>query len=130
MPKVLVIEDDPVLAQLTTYVLEREGIETATASDGPSGLAAIAELRPEVVIVDLTLPGMPGDEVCRRVRRDPRFAHTHLIIVSAVDESEGRRRAREAGADAFVCKPCDPDRVVVAVREGFAGRAASAASAS
>lgn len=126
--RVVVIEDDPTIAKLTEYVLAREGYEVVIASDGPSGLDAIRMHRPVAVLLDLTLPGLSGDDVCRAVRADPAIAHTFLVVVTARDEFEVRQRARDAGADAYACKPCDPDRLVELVDQGFA--AASEATSS
>jgi len=118
--RVLLIEDDPTIAKLTEYVLTREGYDVIIAGDGPGGLASIRTHRPTAVLLDLTLPGLSGDEVCRAVRQDPEIADTFLIIVTARDEHEVRHRAREAGANAYVCKPCDPDRLVALVEKAFA----------
>jgi len=118
--RVLLIEDDPTIATLTEYVLAREGYDVIIAGDGPEGLAAIRTHRPTAVLLDLTLPGMSGDEVCHAVRQDEQIADTFLIVVTARDEHEVRRRAREAGADAYACKPCDPDRLVALVEQAFA----------
>jgi len=119
-PKVVLIEDDVTIAKLTEYVLAREGYDVVVAVDGPTGLAAIRTHRPVAVLLDLTLPGLSGDEVCRAVRADPPIADTFLILVTARDELEVRQRARDAGANAYACKPCDPDRLVELVEEGLA----------
>jgi DNA-binding response OmpR family regulator len=118
--RVLLIEDDATIAKLTQYVLTREGYEVIVATDGPEGLAAIRTHRPTAVLLDLTLPGLNGDDVCRAVRQDAEIADTFLIIVTARDEHEVRHRAHEAGADAYACKPCDPDRLVELVERAFA----------
>ena len=120
------IEDDEVIAKLTEYVLAREGYEVIVAHDGPEGLAAIAEHRPAVVLLDLTLPGTSGDEVCKTIRNHPRIGDTFVVVMTARDEMEARQRARDAGADAYACKPCDPDRMLEIVARGFAASGAPA----
>jgi DNA-binding response OmpR family regulator len=117
---VVLIEDDPSIAKLTEYVLERAGYTVVTARDGTSGLEAIRSSRPFAVLLDLTLPRLSGDEVCRAVRSDPSIADTFLIVVSARDESDVRKRAAAVGANAYVCKPCDPDDIVEVVDRAFA----------
>lgn len=109
---VLVIEDDPSLAQLITYMLSREGYEALCFSDGDDGLAAVRRYRPKIVILDLTLPGMSGDEVCRAIRRDPDLRDTFVLVTTALDDHEARQRVREAGANCYMCKPFDPGRLV------------------
>jgi DNA-binding response OmpR family regulator len=109
---ILVIEDDASLAQLIVYMLSREGFEALCFSDGDEGLAAVRRYRPKIVILDLTLPGMTGDDVCRAIRRDPELRDTFVLVTTALDDHEARQRVREAGANCYMCKPFDPGRLV------------------
>ena len=123
---VVLIEDDPSIAKLTEYVLERAGYTVVVAADGAKGLEAIRASKPFAVLLDLTLPRLSGDEVCRAVRADPSIAQTFLILCTARDESEVRKRAQAAGADAYICKPCDPDDIVALVDRALASTAPAA----
>jgi two-component system phosphate regulon response regulator PhoB len=129
---VLVIEDDASLAQLIVYMLTREGFEPLIFTDGDEGLVAIRRYRPKIVILDLTLPGLSGDEVCRAVRSDPELRDTFVLVTTALDDHEARQRVRDAGANCYMCKPFDPVRLVELIEnvlEDKPGAAAAAASA-
>jgi DNA-binding response OmpR family regulator len=104
-------------------MLSREGYDIVLATTGGAGIEAIRTHRPVAVLVDLTLPDMTGDDVCRAVRADPSIASTYLVILTARDEMEARNRARQCGADAYACKPCDPDRLVELIEQGFGAAA-------
>ena len=109
---ILVIEDDPSLAQLIVYMLSREGFEALSFSDGEEGLAAVRRHRPKILILDLTLPGMKGDDICRAIRQDSDLSGTFVVVMTALDDREARQRVRDAGADCYMCKPFDPCRLV------------------
>ena len=122
---VVVVEDDPAIGKLTEYMLSREGYDIVLATGGRAGIEAIRKHRPIAVLVDLTLPDMTGDDVCRAVREDSAICNTYLVILTARDEMEARNRARQCGADAYACKPCDPDRLVELIEQGFGAAAAA-----
>ena len=125
---ILVIEDDTSLAQLIVYMLSREGFEPLSFSDGESGLEAIRRYRPKIVILDLTLPGRSGDDVCRAVRKDPALRDTFVLVTTALDDHEARHRVREAGANCYMCKPFDPIRLVELIEDVLGAKPDSAAS--
>jgi DNA-binding response OmpR family regulator len=116
-PSVVVVEDDRSMALLVVYMLEREGYRVASAADGAAGLAAVRELRPRVLVLDLTLPEMSGDDVCRAIRSDPELRDTFVLVMTALEDTEARRRVRDAGADCYMCKPFDPVRLLAIVRD-------------
>lgn len=103
--RVLMIEDDPESCYLQSYLLRRHGFEVITAHEGKSGLRLGQHMRPDVVLVDVELPGMDGVELLKRMRKDESMKDRVMIVVSASCELETRARAFEAGADAFICKP-------------------------
>jgi DNA-binding response OmpR family regulator len=125
--EILVIEDDPSLAQLIVYMLSREGFETLSFADGEEGLDAVRRYRPKILILDLTLPGMRGDEICRAIREDPELCGTFVVVMTALDDREARQRVRDAGANCYMCKPFDPSRLVDVIDDALrsAGAAAS-----
>jgi len=107
--RVLVVDDDRVIQQLLEVNLELEGYEVvATAADGKEALEKIAELKPDLVILDIMMPKMDGLEVCRRLRADPELAGIPVILLSARAQDMDIREGLEIGASAYLTKPFDP----------------------
>ena len=104
-PTVLVIEDDPANRALLTAQLERAGYRAVTAADGPSGLAAALETAPDVVLLDIGLPGMDGLEICRRLRADPRTVAMPVVLLTGRTSVDDVVAGLDAGADDFLAKP-------------------------
>jgi putative two-component system response regulator len=104
-PTVLVVEDDPSNRVLLTRLLERAGYRPVTAVDGPSGLAAAFELAPDVVLLDVVLPGMDGLEICRRLRADPRTVALPVVLLTGRTSVDDVVAGLDAGADDFLAKP-------------------------
>jgi DNA-binding response OmpR family regulator len=111
---ILVVEDEPVIAELLRSYLVRDGFEVRVATDGESGLTAIAHHHPAAVILDVGLPGIDGTEVCRRLRTDQNW--TPVLFVTARDDEVDRVLGLELGADDYVTKPFSPREVVARVR--------------
>jgi DNA-binding response OmpR family regulator len=111
---VLVIEDEASIAELITLYLERDGFGVAWRTDGPAGLAAVADERPVLVLLDLMLPGLDGFEITRALRAGPE--RVPLIIVTARDEEADRVLGLELGADDYVTKPFSPRELVARVK--------------
>ncbi len=109
----LVVEDEPDIARLVQQYLERDGFHVALASDGPQALELFGRLRPDVVVLDLMLPGLDGWEVCRRIREGP---PTAVVMLTARDAVEDRVAGLELGADDYVTKPFSPRELVARVR--------------
>lgn len=114
--RVLVVEDEPDLAELLRFHLEQEGFSVQTCSSGDQVLVHVRRNRPDVILLDLLLPGMPGLEVCRRLRSDPELAAVPLIMVTAKAEEADRIVGLELGADDYVSKPFSPRELVARVR--------------
>ena len=113
--RVLVVDDDRSLSTLLVSMLSREGYEVASVGDGIGGLAAVRRFRPNVLVLDLGLPGLSGDDVCRAVRAESEIAGTFVLVLTALDDSEARSRVRDAGADCYMCKPFEPSRLLAVV---------------
>lgn len=113
---VLCIEDDADIRELIRYNLEREGFRVLEAASGEEGLAAVRSSRPDLILLDLMLPGIQGLEVCRRLRSHDDTAATPLIMVSAKGEEPDVVAGLEMGADDFVAKPFSPRELVARVR--------------
>ncbi|QDV36527.1 PAS domain S-box protein [Tautonia plasticadhaerens] len=115
--RILIVDDNVDAAVVMARVLARiHGQEVEVAHDGPSALEVAARFRPEVVLLDIGLPGMDGHEVARRLRGLPEFERTPLVALTGWGQEADRRRSREAGFDHHLVKPVDPDHLVELLR--------------
>jgi DNA-binding response OmpR family regulator len=115
-PRILVVEDVPVMLAVLRMRLEAEGFQVVAARDGVEALEQAREMTPDLMLLDLMLPRLPGERVCQELRADARTRALPIIVVSArVGEAE-RLRALAAGADAFVTKPYDVGALVREIR--------------
>jgi putative two-component system response regulator len=114
--RILIADDEQTIRFVLSQMLEREGLEVATASDGEAALALFEELRPDLVIVDIVMPRLSGFEVCRRIKADPENRLTPVIIVTSSSAAENRMKGLEAGADDFLAKPVDRLEMIARVR--------------
>ena len=105
LPTVLVVEDDQPNRILLTRLLERAGYRAVTATDGPSGLAAAFEVDPDILLLDVGLPGMDGLEICRRLRADPRTVALPVVLLTGRTSVQDVVAGLDAGADDFLAKP-------------------------
>jgi CheY-like chemotaxis protein/nitrogen-specific signal transduction histidine kinase len=110
--RVLVVEDNPDARETLTLLLENWGHHVEQASDGESALARAAAVPLDVALVDVGLPGMDGYAVAERLRAIPACAHLRLVALTGYSRAEDRRRAGEAGFDAYLVQPVDPDQLV------------------
>ncbi len=117
MPKkVLIVEDDPGVSRFFSFSLESEGYEVSTAMNGLEGLnKARAEL-PDVIILDIMLPGLDGFEVCHRLRSDPKTARIPIVMTSAKGQEVDREMALKVGANRFLNKPVEYEDLIDAVK--------------
>ena len=114
---VLVVDDDSSTLRLLGYMLERGGFQVKMAGDGEDGLAMAYQQPPDLVILDVMMPGLNGYQVCERLRADPRTAHVPIIILTARSQRIDQQTALEAGADLYLSKPITPDQLVEKVNE-------------
>ncbi len=105
MSHILLIEDDPDLVALLSHHLRRRGHEVSVAFDGSEGYVAAVRNRPDVVVLDLLLPGFTGHEVLHLIRTNPEIRRTPVLVLSALDSEEEKSRVRARGADAAIGKP-------------------------
>ena len=113
--KILIIEDERDIADLIRFNLERAGYETTMAYDGVTGEELALKERPDLVILDLMLPGKDGYSVFKELRRDNRTSHTPVLILTARAQTEDRIKGLEAGADDYLTKPFSPKELVLRV---------------
>jgi DNA-binding response OmpR family regulator len=111
--RVLVVDDEPTVREVVQQYLEREGYRVQVATDGPGALAALAAEAPDLVVLDLMLPGVDGLDVCRQVRAK---GSTPIIMLTAKGHESDRIVGLELGADDYVVKPFSPRELVARVR--------------
>jgi CheY-like chemotaxis protein len=105
MARVLVADDEPMTAEMFALMLAFRGYEATCASDGVEALLRARELKPDVVLLDVIMPGLEGEAVAQLLRADPELSACRIVLFSSADEAEVRWR--EAGADLFLQKPVD-----------------------
>jgi CheY-like chemotaxis protein len=110
MPLVLLIEDNADAREALRVLLELDGYDVEAAADGPQGVEIARAKRPAVALIDIGLPGIDGYEVARRLRELP-GPRSFLVALTGYSDPDDRRRAEEAGFDAHVVKPVDPDEL-------------------
>jgi two-component system cell cycle response regulator len=126
--RVLVVDDNLFNVKLLEARLQIAAYEVATAFGGEEALAKVAAFKPDLVLLDVMMPGMDGYEVCRRLRANPQTSRLPVVLVTALDKESDRATGREAGADDFLTKPVEDDVLFPAIRRQLEG-AASGSSA-
>jgi DNA-binding response OmpR family regulator len=111
---VLVVDDDPTVSDVVRRYLEQDGCRVRLAADGLNALAAVAAERPDLVVLDLMMPGLDGLEVCRRLRH--RLPDLPVVMLTALGEEADRVIGLEVGADDYVTKPFSPRELVLRIR--------------
>jgi len=115
-PDLLLIEDDEAIAELIVWHFAREGFSVRQTPDGEQALILVEERVPDIVLLDWMIESLPGIEVCRRLRRNPKSANVPIIMLTARGEEEDRIRGLETGADDYVTKPFSPRELVARVQ--------------
>lgn len=113
MTRVLIVEDEESLADPLAYLLNKEGFETTVVTDGPSALAEFDRARPDIVLLDLMLPGMSGTDVCKQLRQR---SSVPVIMVTARDSEIDKVVGLELGADDYVTKPYSARELIARIR--------------
>ncbi len=119
--RVLLVDDDPVIVRLLEVNFRLEGYVIDTAGRGDEALAKAMENRPDLIVLDVMMPGVDGWEVCRRLRQEPRLVDVPVIFLSARANEDDFDRGRELGVVEYVTKPFDPVRLLELVREHLGG---------
>lgn len=112
----LIVDDEQAIVDLVRYHLEKEGLVCLEAKDGETALQRVRANRPDLLILDLMLPGIDGLEICRFVRRDPATAHILIIMLTAKADEVDRIVGLEMGADDYIVKPFSPRELVARVK--------------
>ena len=108
MTKILIVDDEPAIRFLISATLEDEGYELFEAADGLEASELIQENRPDLVILDVMMPGLTGYELCSRIKQDPVTQKIKVIMLTAKAQEQDKLQSRQAGADYYLRKPFSP----------------------
>ena len=128
-PRILVVDDAPANIRLMRLILGETNYEVLEATDGREALELIRADPPDAVLLDVTMPGMSGYEVCKAVRGDPRLKTLPVLLVTGLSQPEERARGIAAGATDFICKPFDRRELIARLRAALSSAAAGSRSA-
>ncbi len=115
--KILVVEDDPSSMRLTNYILERKGYQVITASNGFEGLRKARSDKPDLIVLDIMLPGVDGYEICNRLREDSATARLPIMMLSAKAREVDRDIGLKVGADEYLTKPALPSEIASRIED-------------
>ena len=124
---IVVVEDEPDQQELLRYNLAREGFEVSCVDDGRAAVSLIRRMSPDLVVLDLMLPGMDGLEVCKTIRREAEIAHPPVVMLTAKGEDSDVVTGLELGADDYVTKPYSPRVLLARIKAVLRGREQNAA---
>jgi two-component system alkaline phosphatase synthesis response regulator PhoP len=110
--KILIIEDDPATSRLVDYSLRHEGYQVITAFNGLEGIRKAKNEAPDLVILDVMLPGLDGFEICHRLRVEPATAQLPILMFSAKAQDIDKKTGLKVGADDYLAKPAAPAEIV------------------
>jgi phosphate regulon transcriptional regulator PhoB len=116
MKRILIIEDDKDIVELVRYNLEKEGFRVTAADDGATGLAQAKHSPPDLLVLDLMLPRLPGLEICKELRKNPKIPRLPILMLTARGDEADRIVGLEMGADDYVSKPFSPRELVARVK--------------
>lgn len=114
MSKILIVEDDPIIRQTVDYALRRAGFDTLTSAEGPEGLQIALTQMPDLILLDLMLPGIDGYQFAEQLRRKDK--DVAIIMVTALDQERDKVRGLDAGADDYITKPFSMEEMLARVR--------------
>ncbi len=112
-PGILAVDDEPQVLEALTNILETRGYRVRTAPNGAMALDAVAAERPDILLLDLAMPGVNGVEVCRRLRA---FSHVPILVLSALGDEDQKVKALDAGADDYITKPFGVEELLARIR--------------
>ena len=105
--KILIVEDDPSFSRAITHIIQKEGYDVISASNGMTGLRMANSENPDLLILDVMLPGLDGFEICNRLRQDPLTANLPIIMLSAKGQDIDKTTGLKVGASEYLTKPVD-----------------------
>jgi two-component system, cell cycle response regulator DivK len=114
---ILIVEDQIELRAINALFLESHGYRVVAVEDGLQGVRSAREQRPDLIIMDLSIPVLDGFGATRQIKQDPSTREIPVLVLSAHSYGSAGRRAREAGCDGYIVKPCDPQRLLREVEQ-------------
>ena len=105
MPKILIVDDDVTITDLMKMLVTMNGHQPITVNDSMQAIEVARSVNPDLITLDLMMPGLTGFELCELLHEDPKFSNTPIIIISAKDDPESKERAIQAGAKDYITKP-------------------------
>lgn len=119
--KVLVIDDDITIQRLIEFILRKFEVDVLIASNGDIGIKLAKEERPELIFLDIMMPGKSGIEVCREIKSDPNLRNIYVVMLTAKGEETEIRDMFDSGADEYIPKPFSPSEISEIVRKVISG---------
>ena len=123
--KILVVDDEPALLRLMAFVLQKQGYQMLTATNGDEALDSVRANRPDLIVLDIMMPRRDGYQVAEAIRADPELASIPIVMLSAKAQDEDIERGMEAGVDTFITKPFDPHQLADTVAAFLRSRLAA-----
>ena len=112
MPKILIVDDDVSITELMKALVKMEGHQPTTVNDSTKAIEVANSIHPDLITLDLMMPGLTGFELCDLLHNDPEFANIPIVIVSARDDRESKDKARAMGAKDYITKPFGVDELM------------------
>ncbi|MFT3894047.1 MAG: response regulator [Anaerolineales bacterium] len=117
MPKILIVDDDVIITDLMKMLVSMEGHQPTTVNDSTKAIEVADSVHPDLITLDLMMPGLTGFELCEILHNDPRFANIPVVIVSARDDLGSKEQAFKAGAKEYITKPFGVDDFIKTIKE-------------
>lgn len=114
--KILLVEDEPGVAEVGRKRLEVSGYEVLLARNGPEGLAKAQQEQPDLIVLDVMLPGLNGYEICTMLKQDTRYQRIPIILLTARAQGKDKDLGMECGADAYLTKPCKGEDLIAQIQ--------------
>ena len=115
--KILIVDDEADILRATKIRLMSFGYEVITAGNGMSAIDLVQKDMPDLILLDLRLPQMSGDEICARLKSDEKFRHIPVIIFTASSDANTSKNVRESGADGYLIKPFAPEELLQTIKK-------------
>jgi CheY-like chemotaxis protein len=117
MPKIMIVDDDVIITDLMKMLVSMEGYQPTTVNDSTQAIEVANSVQPDLITLDLMMPGLTGFELCELLHTDPRFTGTPIVIVSARDDLASKEKAFEVGAREYITKPFGVDDFINKIKE-------------
>lgn len=114
---ILVADDEPYVLRSLEFILKKEGYRVLTAADGQEALDKAVEERPDLLLLDIQMPRMDGNSVCRSLRENPERKDVYIVMITAKGQEADRLQSLECGANEYITKPFSPRKVISRVKE-------------